>query len=95
MIGCFYIGIISRSSDFISIDLGREITIKKGIGKNLPVIEDNNGTSKQWNINSFKVINVKESPISVNCEKKQVTYKGVGDYFLLGKLRDRDKGNVM
>jgi tetratricopeptide (TPR) repeat protein len=95
MIGCFYIGIISRSSDFISIDLGREITIKKGIGKNLPVIEDNNGTSKQWSINSFKVINVKESPISVNCDKKQLIYKGVGEYFLLGKLRDRDKGNVI
>ena len=94
MTGCSYIGVISSNSDFISIDLGQEITIKKGIGKSLPIIEDSDG-SRQWSINGFKVINVKESPISVNCEKKQLIYKGVGDYFLLGKLRDRDKGNVI
>jgi len=93
-IGCSYIGVISSGSDFISIDLGREITIKKGNGKSLPIIEDSDG-SRQWSINGFKVINVKESPISVNCDKKQLIYKGVGEYFLLGKLRDRDKGNVI
>ena len=94
MTGCSYIAVISSGANFISINLGREVSIKKGIGKSLPIIEDSDG-SRQWSINGFKVISAKESPISVICDKKQLIYKGVGEYFLLGKLRDRDKGNVI